>query len=149
MLKAKPVLPDHYWILTDQDRKVGTITAQGRGFSVTIRGHSREFNTLRTIRKQLDVEIDPLPAKKKISTDEIYGFQVTGKIYNAMWHVHYRLPLYTKSPKSRSWYAAGWYAIKQNRTWKICRSPKLIVLQRYAFQGPFHTREEAHDKSIS
>jgi hypothetical protein len=60
-----------------------------------------------------------------------------------MWDVKHRLPLFTKENKSKSWYAAGWYAVKQHRSWKLIRNPKLIVLERYQYQGPFHTQEEA------
>jgi hypothetical protein len=66
-----------------------------------------------------------------------------------MWDVKHRLPLFTKENKSKSWYAAGWYAVKQHRAWRLLRNPKLIVLERYQYQGPFHTQESARDKSLS
>jgi hypothetical protein len=39
--------------------------------------------------------------------------------------------------------------VKQHRSWKLLRNPKLIVLERYQYQGPFHTQETARDKSLS
>jgi hypothetical protein len=69
-------------------------------------------------------------------------------VYNPIWDVQHKLPLYTKNKKSRSWYAAGWYQVKQRRTWTIEQSPKLITLQRYQYQGPFYTKEEANVKPL-
>jgi len=59
-----------------------------------------------------------------------------------------RVPLFTKQAKSKSWFAAGWYAVRQHRSWRVVRNPKLIVLQRYQYNGPFHNKEQANE-SIS
>jgi len=53
-----------------------------------------------------------------------------------------KLPIYTKTSKSKSWFAAGWYQVKKGRSWAVMQDPKLIVLQRYAYHGPYHTKEE-------
>jgi hypothetical protein len=50
--------------------------------------------------------------------------------------------MYTKTRKSKSWFAAGWYSIKRGRNWKVVQDPKLITLQRYPYQGPFKTQQE-------
>jgi hypothetical protein len=60
-----------------------------------------------------------------------------------MWDVGQRLPVYTKTGKSKSWFSAGWYNVRKGRNWQTVQSPKLIVLQRYPYQGPFYTQEEA------
>ncbi len=31
--------------------------------------------------------------------------------------------------------------VKQHRNWKPIHNPKLIVLERYKYQGPFHSKE--------
>ena len=54
-----------------------------------------------------------------------------------MWDVQLKLPLYTKKSKSKSFFAAGWYKIKLKNRWKTVYSPKLIILQRNEYQGPF------------
>ena len=61
-----------------------------------------------------------------------------------------KLPLYTKTNKSKSWFAAGWYRVKKGRNWSTMQGPKLILLQRYPYAGPFFTREEAeqNDKPV-
>ena len=64
-------------------------------------------------------------------------------MYNPMWDIPQRLPIYTKTNKSKSWFAAGWYRVKKGRDWRVLQGPKLIMLQRYPYQGPYYNREEA------
>lgn len=150
MIVAKPVVDKNYWILTKDDSKIGAITADNNGYVVNIRGYQRQFKTLRTLKQQLEISLDSPPRRVNAAdARSVHGFDAGCRAHNAMWHVQHRLPVFTKTAKSRSWYAAGWYAVRQNRSWRIVKNPKLILLQRYQFQGPFHTREEAHDQSIS
>lgn len=148
MITAKTVVDRNYWILTKGDDKVGAITAGVNGYTVTIGERKHRFQTLRGLQKRLKIDLPSAPRPIKLNTNLVHGYDAGCKTHNGMWHVQYKLPVFTKSSKSRSWLAAGWYAIQQSRSWKITRNPKLILLQRYKFQGPFHSREEAHDQSI-
>jgi len=64
-------------------------------------------------------------------------------MYNPMWDLSQKLPVYTKTAKSKSWFSAGWYRVKKGRAWQILQAPKLIMLQRYPYHGPYQTKEEA------
>ena len=149
MITAKTIVDRNYWILTQGDAKVGAITADKDGYTVTIRGQRQQFADIRRLRTGLKIDLPSAPRSFKADCTKIHGYDAGCRAHNGMWHVQLRLPVFTKSAKSRSWYAAGWYAVQQARSWKIVRNPKLILLQRYRFQGPFHSREEAHDQSIS
>jgi len=148
MITAKPVVDQNYWILTQGDAKIGAITADAAGYTVTIRGREHRFSNMRRLKTGLKIDLPTVPRPHKKDHNLVHGFDAGCRAYNGMWHVQLKLPVFTKSVKSRSWYAAGWYAVQQARSWKIVRNPKLILLQRYRFQGPFHAREEAHDQSI-
>lgn len=148
MITAKTVVDRNYWILTKDESKIGAITVDAEGYTVTIRGRRHQFRTMRKLRDSLKIELPTVSKTASRSDGMVHGFDPGCRAHNGMWHVKLRVPVFTKSPKSRSWYAAGWYAVQQARTWKICNSPKLILLQRYRFQGPFHSREEAHEQSI-
>ena len=148
MITAKPVIDKNYWILTQGDTKVGAITSDGDGYTVTVRGSRQKFPDMRRLKTGLKIDLPAVPRAQRLNHTQVHGFDAGCRAYNGMWHVQLRLPVFTKSVKSRSWYAAGWYAVQQARSWKIVRNPKLILLQRYRFQGPFHSREEAHDQSI-
>ena len=52
------------------------------------------------------------------------------------------MPLYTKTPDSDIYYAAGWYCINFDKCWKHGHGPKYSTLIKYGFRGPFKTEEE-------
>lgn len=152
MITAKTIVDRNYWILTKDDSKIGAITAGADGYTVNIRGRRHQFRTIRKLKDSLKIDLPTSPTSPASSHKDdhsVHSYDTDCRAHNGMWHVKLKIPVFTKSTKSRSWYAAGWYAVQQARSWKIVRNPKLILLERYKFQGPFYTREEAHDKSIS
>jgi hypothetical protein len=144
MIKAKTVIPDQYWILRDHDHKIGNIEIDGGEYVVSINGRSKRFKNLDVLSSSIRIDFD---ATKPVSTAEpgyhVHGYPTMSVAHNAVFDVKHQLPLWTQEPRSRSWLAAGWYRVKQHRDWQIMQCPKLIILQRYAYQGPFHTLEEA------
>jgi len=147
---AKPIVKDQFYVLTQGDRKVGNIEATGDGFAVRINNQTIPFKTMAMIRKQVDIEFLAVGNKpsREPATYQVQGYPAGSRVYNPIWNVQHKLPLFTKNNKSRSWYAAGWYQVKQRRTWSIVQSPKLITLERYPYQGPFYTREQANVKPL-
>jgi hypothetical protein len=145
MIVAKAVVPGQYWILREDDRKVGNIEADPQGFRVRINDEVKTFKTINTIRKHVQVEFEPQTnSKKSASTkNSVYGYETTGRPYNSVYDVKHQVPLWTRDARSKSWYAAGWYLIKQGRNWVVENCPKLIMLERYEYQGPFHSEKEA------
>jgi hypothetical protein len=146
---AKPVIDKQYWILKKDNKKVGIIEAVADGFAVKIQNNVSRYKTIKMAGRDAGIEFEPAVKTKKQSVNQVHGYDVGGRIYNALWDVKHKLPLFTRSDKSKSWFAAGWYMVKQHRNWKLVQNPKLITLERYKYQGPFHTKEEANDKSVS
>ena len=149
MITAKPVLDQNYWILTQGDAKIGAITADAAGYTVTIRGRRQRFADMRRLQTGLKIDLPAVPRIPRSDHAQVHGHDAGCRAYNGMWHVQLRIPVFTKSTKSRSWYAAGWYAVQQARSWKIVRNPKLILLQRYRFQGPFQDRDTVQQQVTS
>ena len=151
VIKAKPVVDNQFWILKQNDRKVGNIEATGDGFSVKIDNQVTNFKTISLIRQRANIEFEQLEklSVRKSAVNHVHDYPAGSKVYNPIWNVQYRLPLYTKTEKSKSWFAAGWYRVCQHKTWKTVQSPKLITLERYKYQGPFFTKEQANDQSVS
>ena len=145
---AKPVVDKRYWILRKGNQKVGALEAEGDGYTLRIDNNVKQFKTMPMVRKTTDIEFAALERTTPPKKNEVYGFATGCRAYNPIWDVKHKLPLFTKERKSKSWYAAGWYVIKQHRNWKVHHNPKLIVLERYPYQGPFHSEEQAHDKCI-
>jgi hypothetical protein len=144
MIEAKPVIPNRYWILKQDNRKVGQIEADDSGVTVKIQNRVAGYKTIRMASREANIEFTKLSSAKP-AANQVHGFEVTGRVYNPVWDVKHRLPLFTRDTKSKSWYAAGWYMVKQHRAWKAVQNPKLITLQRYQYQGPFHTQQQAED----
>ena len=147
---AKPIVKDQFYILTKDDKKIGNIEATGDGFAVRINNQVIPFKTMAMIRKQVGIEFPAVGNKpsREPASYQVQGYPSGSRVYNPIWNVQHKLPLFTKNNKSRSWYAAGWYQVKQRRTWSIVQSPKLITLERYPYQGPFYTKEEANVKPL-
>ena len=149
MIKAKTVVPNRYWILQEDNQKIGNIEAVGNAFSVKIKNKINTFSTLGKIKQQANIDFEPLvKSEKKSAVNEVYGYATSGRPYNAIYNVQHQVPLWTRDKKSKSWYAAGWFRLQQGRHWETVFCPKLITLERYAHQGPYHTEEEANGQSV-
>jgi len=147
-LVAKPVIDKQFWILQENNNKVGNIEACDGGYQVKINNQVvAQYKSIKLVERNINVTFEAIikPEKKK-KTNIVHGFPAAGRVYNPMWDVPQKLPVYTKTKKSKSWYAAGWYTVKKGRHWAAMQDPKLILLHRYPYQGPYQTKEEAEPK---
>ncbi len=145
MILAKPVVANQYWILKKDDRKIGQVEAVEDGYTVKILDRVARYKTIKMAGREANIEFEKPEKTRTVPRNLVHGYEVAGRVYNPLWNVQLRLPLFTKDAKSKSWYAAGWYRVKQHRTWKVMQNPKLITLQRYQYQGPFHTKEQTNE----
>ena len=150
-LIAKPVIDRKYWILQENNQKVGNVEACDGGYQVRINNQVAQFKTIRMVEQRVHVQFEPgvKIVKSRPETNLVHGYPVAGRIYNPMWDVPKKLPVYTKTNKSKSWFAAGWYRVKKGRNWTVVQGPKLILLQRYPYSGPFYTKETASEHSFT
>lgn len=150
MIVAKPVIDKQFWILQQDDKKIGNVEAcQSGGFQVRLNDTIQQYKSIKMVTQLHNIVFEQPPkTKKKTAVGDVHGYETAGRIYNPIWDVKHRLPLFTKSNKSKSWFAAGWYTIQRGKNWKTIQNPKLIALQRYKYHGPFHTKEEANDQSV-
>jgi hypothetical protein len=109
---AKPVIDKQYWILKQNNQKVGVIEAVADGFDVKIKDNISRYKTIKMAGRSANIEFEPAQKPKKEVTNQVHGYEVSGKIYNPLWDVKHRLPLFTRDTKSKSWFAAGWYRVK-------------------------------------
>ena len=149
MILAKPVVENQYWILKKDNRKIGQLEVNENGNCIIkIHDNVVSYKTVKMAREAVNIEFEPPEIATPLPPNMVYGHEVNGRVFNPIWDVKHKLPLFTREDKSKSWFAAGWYRIKQHRKWKTVQHPKLITLERYAYQGPFQTREQANDKSV-
>jgi hypothetical protein len=144
MILAKPVIENQYWILKKDNRKIGQLEVNENGNCIIkIHDNVVSYKTVKMAREAVNIEFEPPEIATPLPPNMVYGHEVNGHVFNPIWDVKHKLPLFTREDKSKSWFAAGWYKIKQHRKWKIVHHPKLISLERYDYQGPFNSKEEA------
>ena len=148
-LRAKPVVANRYWILHRDDNKIGEIEITANGYAVKLADRVAVFKNLRTAGKAANIEFEPPSQTSKPDRTRVHGYDTGCTVHNGVWNVKLKIPLFTKTAKSKSWFAAGWYAVKHHRSWKILHNPKLILLERYPFRGPFQSREKANDSAAA
>jgi hypothetical protein len=148
MIKAKPVLKDKFWIVEDEGERVGTLTVSDDKYmlSSTSKG-VRFFDNKRQLEKTLGKTVFEKATVTSTVTavehdKEVYGYPTSTTPYNTLYDVKQKLPLFTKSAKSKSLYCAGYYVIRFDKGWVQSHCPKLITLERYEYKGPYKTEFE-------
>jgi hypothetical protein len=141
-LLAKPIVKNQLWVVTDGATKVGNVQATDGGFEVKLGEVKTFFDSKDSIEKVIRISFErPVPARKKL--DLPYAvWPTTGNTYNNTYDVQRKIHIYTKTPKSKCYYAAGFFKIKSGEEWETVFCPKYIFLQRYEFLGPFKTLDE-------
>jgi hypothetical protein len=141
-LIAKTVIKNQYWVVTDGEKKVGNVTAEASGYNLKLNGNNHFFKTTNDIKKYTLIEFESL--KTKIKSDlPFYNFPTPVKFYNSILDIKRKLHLFTKTKKSKCYYAAGWFVINQSQENEVVFCPKYIFVQRYKYIGPFLTKDEA------
>jgi hypothetical protein len=146
MIIAKPVLKNEFWILRQDQKKIGNIESLGDGYAVRINNQIVKIKNINAIKNTTDVVFEKISVTKSRTPKSVYGYETGCPIYNPVWDLKRRLPLFTKQRNSKSWFAAGWYAIQQKNVWQVAHNPKLISVKRYQYHGPYQTAVAAEEK---
>ena len=150
-VNAKTLVKDRFWILEEDGQKLGTLQKKdGNGWIFLSKADSREvFHTPESLRERFGIDVlTPAPIEEikteEIITDEfeVHGYPVSQQPYNPMFDVQKQLPIYSKTPKSKSLFCAGYYIICFEKGWRKAYCPKLITLQRYPYRGPIRSKIE-------
>ena len=144
MIIAKPVIDKQFWILQQNNEKVGNVEACAGGFQLKINNRVEKFKTIKMLQQRAGIQFEHAFKHQVKSTQNlVHGYPAGTKVHNPIWDVKHKLPLFTKTKKSKSWFAAGWYQVTRGKNPKVVQDPKLITLQRYTYTGPFYSQEEA------
>ena len=140
---AKPVLEDKFWILEDNGQKVGTIRSNENGVTLTVGKENHSFKRLEELKQKMKVSFTgkELVNKEKEEYD-VHGYPCKTKPFNGLYDLKRKLPLYTKTEDSQSFFTAGYYCIEFENGWVPAYCPKLITLGRNNYLGPFKTKLE-------
>jgi len=144
-IKTKTILKDKFWILEDDGVRIGTISlADENRFMFSGVEGTTYFDSKKALKNTFgdNVLINDitLQNERAVKADkDVHGFPTSTVPYNTMLDVKRKLPLFTKSSKSKSLYCAGYYIIHFDKGWVKSFCPKLITVERYESQGPFKT----------
>jgi hypothetical protein len=160
-VRAKTLVKDKFWIVEQNGQKLGTLQkADDNGWIFLSKQKQREvFHTqeslftkfgfqifTETVEKQEKQEEEKSVNKWDVKQGEdfdVHGYPCSQKPYNPLWDVKQKLPLYTKTPKSKSMFCAGYYIVKfETVNWRKAYCPKIITLQRYRYKGPIKSKTE-------
>ena len=143
MVTAKPILEGKFWIVEDSGVRLGTLSLDDDKYILSDKKGTRVFNS----ENQLSQSLGPLnwlhSQLKDSITYEVHGYPTSYRPFNPVYDVKHGIPLFTKSPSSKSMYCAGHYIIKFDKGWVKSFCPKLITVNKNEFRGPFKTDFEA------
>lgn len=147
MIEAKPV-SNKFWILRDSDKKIGEVNADNNGYIININGKYKRFPSLNLLKEKTGIKFSDIAFEKPTEDDNtLYGYPFVGEKFNEIWDIKLQLPLYTKKSDSKSQFVAGHFKVKIKGKWRDILAPKLLILQRNEFHGPFKTAP--HDNVLN
>lgn len=142
-IKAKTILKDKFWIMEDEGVRIGTMSISEDKFMFSSAEGIKFFDNKKQLERKLGKTIfEQQETIENLVDKEVHGFPTSCAPYNSMYDVKRKLPLFTKSGKSKSLYCAGYYIIRFDKGWVKSFCPKLITVERYETSGPFKTELE-------
>lgn len=146
-VNAKEILKDKFWVVEDGGTRIGTLAVCDDRYMFSSTAETCFFDSKKQIEKRFGyVKFTSAGSEEKVekktSAKEVYNYPTSTTPYNSMYDVKRKLPLFTKSDKSKSLYCAGYYVIKFEKGWVKSFCPKLITVERYETRGPFKTEIE-------
>lgn len=147
-LLAKAIVKNKCWVVEDDyHNKVGTIMTSPTGVVYQHDQTREHFASLKILSDRYNILVEKAPPKKIITQPyTVYDYPCEHKPHNVLWDVKHRLPIFTKSAKSKSFFCAGYYIVKFNNGWVKSYCPKLITLNRYPYAGPYDSFEEMQER---
>lgn len=144
-IKAKPILKNRFWVVEDEGRRIGTLSWNEEKYMFSNSEETVFFNNKKQINSKFGVNIEwqtTTTDNKEVGEFFVNQYPTSVYPFNSMYDIKRKLPLFTKSEKSKSVYCAGYFIIRFDKGWVKSFCPKLITVERYANRGPFKTELE-------
>ncbi len=154
-VKAKTLVKDKFWIVEEHGQKLGTLQKKDDNGWIFLskKDHRQVFHTQESLFTRFGFNIFEEKQKEPIieqtNNFEVHGYPCSQHPYNPMFDVQKQLPVYTKTPKSKSQFCAGFYIICFEKGWRKAYCPKMITLSRYPYKGPMKTKIEMQQVLIN
>lgn len=144
-LTAKPIIKDKLWVVENNGEQVASILTSPEGVTFVYNEKRENFVSIKLLKDKYNITIakERKPKRESQVSYDVYALPCDHKPYNSLLNITKKIPVYTRTPKSKSFYCAGHYLIKINDVYTHSYCPKLITLNRYEFIGPFYTKFDA------
>jgi hypothetical protein len=146
-LIAKPIVDNAYWVVTGAEGKVGNVVATSNGVDFKRGTQVIHYESTKQLQQLEKITFDKFTTSK-VNTTQLGGLPAPENTHNHVYELKHKLHLFTDTPKSKSFRAAGWFAVNQNDTTSLMFCPKYIYIQRYEYSGPFATKQEATNSCL-
>lgn len=145
MLRAKAVIPNKFWILENNDgTRKGTLSIQNKKAKVVLDNTETTYEDINQACWDLAINLDTSKDEVQIDTQEesVLGYPIKCAAYNPIWDIKRKIPVFTKTEKSKTLHAAGYYIINFDTGWVPSFCPKVSTLDVNEYQGPFKDKLE-------
>ena len=146
-LIAKIVVKDKFWVVEHNGEQVATIQTTPDGITFVKNEEREKFVSINLLKSKYNITFAKEKKAKRRSdiSYDVNGFPCNHKPYNELINIAKKIPVFTKTNKSKSFFCAGHYLIKFTEDFVHSYCPKFITLSRYEFYGPFKTKTSAKD----
>lgn len=138
-LIARPIVKNKFWIVEQEGEKVATIQKNHNNVVWVDDTTRKNFPSFDQLQNTYNIKFVKITSNKTAHDHVAYGYPCDSLPHNTIWDLKNRVPLYSKSKKSRCYYAAGYYVMDN----EIVFCPKSIFINRTDFKGPFKSKESA------
>ena len=147
---AKTLVKNKFWIIKQDGQKLGTLQKKDDNGWIFLskKDHRQVFYTQESLFTKFGFNIfeekqkEPIVEQTDNDNFEVHGYPCSQHPYNQLFDVQKQLPVYTKTPKSKSQFCAGYYIICFDKGWRKAYCPKMITLSRYQNKGPMKSKIE-------
>lgn len=146
-VKAKTLMKDKLWVLERDGQKVGSLQKSEFGdYTVIIQDKKEKFFTPEELAQHYAITFETGLRKAEKEQNVLFNFPTSSIPHNQLYDIRHGVGIFTKDIKSKSFYCAGHFLIRQDKTWESHYCPKLLMVERYDSVGPFMTAQEADAK---
>lgn len=147
--EVQTIIEDKCWIVTQQGIKLGTVMRVDEVDGGVVFVHNNQRERFRSIgmlmsKYKCTFKHESQSDGNDIAQSLVFGFPSDTTPFNPLIDARRKLPLYTKTVRSKSYYAAGYYQVKYVNTWLLEFCPKVLTLDRNEFLGPFTSKNAAY-----
>lgn len=143
------ILTENAWILFVNGERIGIVSKQP-DHTVSIIGKvTISYQSMQEFQKEYNIQVIEPAHEAELESEQSKIEQIPIK-HSTFYNVEKKpIVTYTRSEKSNSRYAAGYFAVKNSTTWKANFCPKLSTLEEHEYVGPFLSKMEVNQQISS